>query len=198
VRPLPRLLEIPRLSDNTYLEWPGWRRFIANSGQRYVYNDRFNRPCVLKSAERGGQSSRNYCNKSFRDQEDLVLFLRRNARELLREAYRLQRDTAFALELCAIEGHVVVPGTIDLRDCDHRGAQAAALAHDEAATRRYRYLWPEDLAEAARLWRDEARGVFPPAFTDRFDEWLARARAATLQAATDAAGVPVPSPRARL
>jgi hypothetical protein len=160
-------------------------RFVAAIPQRLERDDTSRRPFILRAIKRGGGPGRGHRNKSFRSEDDLIRFLRLNARELLKTSYVLQRDSDYMVALCRSEGHTVAHTIVGTGSQDHVGAYDAHCEHVRAADARFRYLWALDLAEAARLWCDEADGAFPPPYEMLAGEMLARARAASLARAVE-------------
>jgi hypothetical protein len=185
MRPIPCPNAIPRRSDQARITWDAWLRFVASIYQRYEYDDTSHRPYILRAIKRGHGAGRGHLNKSFLTEEHLIRFLRLNARELLTTSYVLQRDSDYLVALCRSEGHTVARTIVETGPKDHVGAHEAHRDHLHAAEVRFHYLWPGDLAEAARLWRDEANGTFPPPYEMYAGEMLARARAATLAGAME-------------
>lgn len=190
---------IPTRKDHARLQWPNWLKLVSATDQQYVYDEASHRPHILKQSKRSSAPGRNHLNKSFLSEEDLIKFLRRNASELLKKACLLQRDAEYALALCRAEGHEVVFTPVDAYRDEHRGAKEAHDRHWHEAEQRFRYLWPGDLREAARLWREEASGAFPPTALMSTAEFLARAREASLlKAIVESGGTIGPAVRNRL
>jgi hypothetical protein len=158
------------------MSWDNWLDFIDDAGMCHFVGDA---PVQRQILAQIGSLCRDR-GQRFKSRETIISYLRRTSRQLLTQSYVLQRDAEYIIEL-HLKGHRLQPGStlLDVA-AGHSEAEDAYLAHRTESQRRYRYFWPSDLAEAARLWCDEATDDFPPDLSDYVEQRIAEMSAAEL------------------
>jgi len=176
------------------MSWEDWLSFIDDAGMWYGFDASRGRPHILM---RDGPSASDRIRR-FKERENVISYLRRHSRVLLKRSHVLQANAEFIVGLLS-KGHRVPDGSTLVNSAmDHPEAEDMCSAHCKESQRRYRYFWPSDLTEAARLWRDESTYAFPFDLEDYVEKTIAEMRAAQLVEVIEAEGTTSTPRRKRL